>query len=270
MPLLKVPSYEFLFREFQVRHGLYILGAGASTGDVPFGESFMIGPAIDYVREAVGFPAIVPEQAELNRRIIEIATRLPVSRFFPEREFRIGTPEFPYREMLQRLPEFYAHLFLKHSLSSARFTGRRSDNYPAFQFFRPGIILNYNLDGLATEICSNVHRVIAAHGTVEPGYGSPRALEIIAAIRELDLPAPPDNLLLCIPEAHGDEILKRRLRAAAAQSPELIAIIGYSFGRQADSYTIMCRCIGSKKHFGSFGEYLFYRPRTGGITIHDR
>jgi hypothetical protein len=185
MPPQNMPSYEFLLGQFRARRRLYILGAGASTGDAPFGQSFMIGPAVDYVREAGGFPAILPEQSELNRRIIDIATQLPVSRFFPEREFRPGTPEFPYREMLQRLPGFYARLLLKHTLSTARFSRRQSDNYRLFELFRSGTILNYNLDGLATEICSRFHRVLAVHGIIQLGYGSPRAVEIIAAVREL-------------------------------------------------------------------------------------
>jgi hypothetical protein len=98
------------------------------------------------------------------------------------------------------------------------------------------VILNYNHDGLATDSCSRFHRVIVAHGTIEAGYGSPSAAELIAAAREFDFPVTPDELLLCIPESYPDLQLVRRLLEATRFQPHFIAIIGYSFGRSGETF----------------------------------
>jgi hypothetical protein len=146
MPPQNMPTYEFLLGQFRARRGLYILGAGASTGDAPFGQSFMIGPAVDYVpgsrrvpRDRTGAIRI----KSVDHRYRDTASGVAV---LPEREFRPGTPEFPYREMLQRLPGFYARLLLKHTLSTARFSGRQGDNYRVFCFVVPDVSLKFASD----------------------------------------------------------------------------------------------------------------------------
>jgi hypothetical protein len=162
-------SYESILREFQTRQGLYILGAGASAGEAPFGKSFMVGPAFDYVGNSRAFPDTIPIQSELNQRIIRAACSTPISRVLSGQGIRPGSMDF---YLLQRLPNFHARLFLKHDLSTARFLKRRSHSYQIFQFFHPSLLLNYNLDGLATDLCSNFHRVIDVHGTIQHEYGS--------------------------------------------------------------------------------------------------
>jgi len=158
-------------------------------------------------------------------------------------------------------------------LSAARFARRESDNYRAFQYFWPATILNYNLDGLATEICARFHRVVAVHGTIEPGYGSPRAVEVIAAFRDANLPVPPDDLLLCIPESHEDQILKRRLRIACKYAPHFVAIIGYSFGKQGsayDDYVSLCWFESTFRRFARDIYILGPQPEELQYTIADR
>jgi len=232
------PSLEALLQEFTTRRGLYVLGAGASAGVAPFGWEFMIRPALNYVR-GPSFPGEIPCHSELNRRIIHEARDIPMSWFFPGREIRSGTAEPPYRELLARLPNFFARLFMKHDLSCARNTRRHVDNYRVFNFFHSSTILNYNLDGLAGDICGRSHHVVDVHGTIERAYGSPHMQENLLGLRDFDLPLQPDGLLLCVPESSGDLNIRRleyQVWKAARSSPKFIALIGYSFGRNRQGY----------------------------------
>jgi hypothetical protein len=228
-----VPSYEFMLKHFRARPGLYILGAGASAGEAPFGENFMLGPALDYIPG--GFPVDIPTHSELSQKIIAIANGLSPADFFPERAIRLGTEEFPVYEMLRRLPDYYARLFMKHKLAAPRFLQRQSDNYRVFRAFYPSMILNYNLDGLATDLCGKYHRVIDAHGTIEHGYGSPQAAKVIEVARGFDLAGLSDDLLLCTPEERYLQ-LPQRLSWVEKCAPDFIAVIGYSFGRNGDNF----------------------------------
>jgi hypothetical protein len=72
-----VPSYEFMLKHFRARPGLYILGAGASAGEAPFGENFMLGPALDYIPR--GFPVDIPTHSELSQK------SSPLPMVFPQR-----------------------------------------------------------------------------------------------------------------------------------------------------------------------------------------
>lgn len=96
--------------------------------------------------------------------------------------------------------------------------------------------LNYNLDGLASDMCSAFHKIIAAHGTIEHGYGAPRMAEYLMAAREFNLPVPPDDHLLCLAESDADFRLRRRLSEAMGARPNFVAVIGYSFGRNGNLY----------------------------------
>jgi hypothetical protein len=58
----------------------------------------------------------------------------------------------------------------------------------------------------------------------------------MAAVREFDLPVSPDGILLCVPESPLDIQLVRRLLPIRMFSPHFIAIIGYSFGRNGETY----------------------------------
>jgi hypothetical protein len=220
-----------MLHEFRTRRGLYVLGAGASAPDVPFGSDLMTAPALDYVRNSGSFPAVVPDKAPLTRRIVAEARKVPLSLVHPDREIRPGTDDFPYLELIERLPDFHARLHMKQLLAAARFSGRRSDGYRVFRLFRRGMIADYNHDGLAYDACRRFHKVIEMHGGIEAGFGSPRMAEIIAEAREYDLPVPSDDLLMCAPESPWDVQLSRRLLDVGAFRPEVIVVIGYSFGR---------------------------------------
>src|SRR5258708_5503705 len=111
------PSLEFLLWLFRARRGLFILGAGASAGaseeagEVRFGQDFLVGPALDYVR-GDSFPVSLPVSTELSRKVIKVAEGVPLSRVFPDRTIRPGMDEFPYHELLQRMPDGFARLYM--------------------------------------------------------------------------------------------------------------------------------------------------------------
>lgn len=182
----------------------------------------MTGPARDYALNSPSFPVDVTDHAPLTERIIERASGGDIRR----------EPDFLWCWKIQRLPNYYARLFMKHELAKPRFRQRPIDNYRVFRFFYPSLILNYNLDGLAGDVCSGLHRVVDAHGTIQRGYGAPEIGELVMEAREYDLQVvTQDDVLMCIPESDIDLRLAGRLLEAAQFSPRFIAIIGYSFGQ---------------------------------------
>jgi hypothetical protein len=236
--LLRPTSYGTILRQFRSGRVLYILGAGASSGHVPLSVGLLQAPALDY---ALGdsFPALVSEQSGLTRKSVATVTgsnlHTALSLIFPDRVVRPGTVVFPLEEMAQRQPDGFTLLHMMHGLAKPRFWKQQSDNYLAFRFLRPSVILNYNLDGLASDLCSS-HKVITPHGTVDPGYGSPRIADLLTKLREFNIPVSPDNVTLCVPESDTDACLKSLLRDAYRQTPDFVAVIGYSFGRNGDAF----------------------------------
>lgn len=235
----RAQSYGTILQHFRSRSGLYILGAGASAGIVPFGASFLSIPAIGYMHGG-SFPADIPRQSELTQRSIAALLGMNAedrrALLFTDREIRPGTTSVPYEELLRRQPDFYTRLHLQHLLAKPRYRHHQSDNYLAFRLFRRAVILNYNLDGLASDMCGAFHKVIAAHGTIEHGYGSPQMAEYLMAAREFDLPVPTDDHVLCRAESETDFRLRRRLSEAMGTRQDFVAVIGYSFGQNKGSY----------------------------------
>jgi hypothetical protein len=235
------PSYEFLLRHLRARRGLYILGAGTSAGasesagEVRFGQDFLIGPALEYVRGG-SFPVSLPIPSELSLKIVNVARGVPLSRMFPDRIIRPGTEDFPYEEMVQRMPDCFARLFMKHDLSKVRYSQRPRDNYTVFRLFHPATLMNYNLDGLATEYCSDIHRVLTPHGTIPKEYGGPDAAGLLASARDYDLQLGPDGLVMSVRECYADPHLADCLRRMVTCSPQFIAIVGYTFGRSGSGH----------------------------------
>jgi hypothetical protein len=224
-----MPSFESLLRQFQAERGLFIIGAGASAGTVKLGPEFLQTPGIDYVTSAGSYPVEIPSHAPLSAKIIRSAGSVPLSQVFPGRIFRPGSEDFPFRELLSRMPDGFARLYLKHELARTRFDGRALDAYRVFRQFQPSTILNYNLDGLMTDHCGDIHEVFDPHGTVEPGYGSPSGAALVASVREYDFDVAPDAFVMSVPESLTDDRLAAQLTLATRASPNFIAIIGYSF-----------------------------------------
>ena len=65
------------------------------------------------------------------------------------------------------------------------------DNYEVFRLFTPGLIWNYNLDGLVERCCRYRHRVLTVHGTVPRPFGSESGWELVRAAQDYDLCAVP-------------------------------------------------------------------------------
>jgi hypothetical protein len=229
------PSYELILRHFQARRGLYLLGAGASAGLVPIGGNLFRIAALDWLRSFSGFSPGIPAHSLLGQRIIEPA--LGISMFeLTGREIRPGTELYPIEAVLRRLPDNAARLRILIEMAKFRFSGLATDNYRVFGRFHPSLILNYNLDGLVADQCGGQHRVINVHAIVDPWYGSPSAESIMPAIRQFNFSLPADDLILCVPEHHEDEGLKKRLQMTGAFSPDFIAIIGYRFAKVGNQY----------------------------------
>ncbi len=249
-------TYEFLLSQFRARRGLYILGAGASAGAVQFGSAFLNGPALDYVRNARGFPVLRPSQSDLTRRIISSASNIPIADVFPERGARPGAVDdrndFPYQDVLLRLPDFYSRLFIKYELAKARYCWNDCVNYYIFRLFYPSVVLTFNLDGLASDLCRSVHKVIDAHGTVATGYGSDEIAKLLERVREVDLDIEQDHLLMSVPERYDDLRLERGLNTLNNFSPYFAAFIGYSFGRTTNGFDDHISLDFFRHHFHCF------------------
>jgi hypothetical protein len=193
----------------------------------------------------------------LSRKIIKVAQGVPLSRVFPDRIIRPGTDEFPYQELVQRMPDGFARLHMKHDLSGVRFSERPRDNYRAFRLFHPAILMNFNLDGLATEYCGDVHRVVTPHGTIPKAYGSPDVARLLASVRDYDLQLGPDGLVMSVPESCDDVNLWRCLDMMAKCSPQFIAIIGYTFGRNDDGHDDWISLDRFKRAFRGFAGDIY-------------
>lgn len=235
--MLHKPAFEYLLRQFKRGGGLFIVGAGASTGITPFGDDFMVAPALEYVFNAGSFPVTVPQQTELNSRIISKTTpHLLRGAVFDGRALPPAGQEFPFVEMAQRLPALFARTKLKHSIAKPRYERVQRDNYFVFGHFAPSLILNYNLDGLLHTARRVGHVVIDAHGTVPVGYGSPEVADHLNLLREYELPVPEDDLVLSVTERATDMALVKRLDSIPQFSPRFIALVGYSFARNGDAF----------------------------------
>jgi hypothetical protein len=228
---------ESVLRDLQSLPGLYLLGAGMSAGLVPFRTSFMTAPAVDYIRNSGGFPAERPRQNMRTQRVRRAAAALSLSDYFPDRELCPGTADdFPLREMLERLNDTHVYLHMAHLLTRARATQRRSDSYEIFRRFPASLLLNYNLDGLAQTLCGRRHRILAMHGTFPTAYGDEGFERVLDSAREWGFALEPDANLLCEPERLEDLALARKLIAAFRFRAGVAALVGYSFGRQGETF----------------------------------
>lgn len=217
--------------------GLYLLGAGMSAGHAPFGSSFMAEPALDYLRNSGGFPAERPAQNLRTRRVRAAGAQLTLSDIYPERAFLAGMmDDYPLREMLERMNDSHVYLYMAHMLTRARTRRQQSHSYELFRHFPPSLLLNYNLDGMAQKFCGARHRVFAMHGVFPDTYGSDDFERVLAGVREFGFGWGTDTNILCEPERIGDLMLGRKLVRASSRTAGIVALIGYSFGRQSDGF----------------------------------
>jgi len=149
------------------------------------------------------------------------------------------------QELLRLMPPNFPRSYLMHKLAVARFRRRKSHNYLPFRFAPPSLFMNYNHDGLADDVISDLHRVIAVHGSIDRWIGAPESLDfILSAGIDYGLAIAPDALLMLEPESYADLELSRRLLPMTRFRPAFIAIIGYSFGwtgrRHNDAVSLDC------------------------------
>jgi len=156
-----------------------------------------------------------------------------------------GEAEDLTQELLQLIPPNFARSRLMYPLAVSRYRQRASHNYLPFRFSPRSLFMNYNHDGLATDLIGDIHTVIPVHGSIPPLVGSPEALEFIrTAGIDYDLAIAPDQLLMLEPESYFDCNLAHRLIPMARFKPEFIAIVGYSFAwtdqRHNDAVSLDC------------------------------
>jgi hypothetical protein len=230
-------SFEWLLRQWRSETGLYLLGAGASSGIAPLGRAFWTTAPLDFLRSLTSFSAEIPNHSLLTLRMIENSSGITISDIYPGREIRAGSWEYPIREILQRIPNFYDRIWLKHLLSKPNFAALQNDNYGVFNFFRPSLIANYNHEGLATRLCGQRrHRILEMHGSVGREFGSPDLESFINQVREYHLPEVLDGIVMGVPESCADQALALNLLTIGRFNPRFIAIIGYSFAKTANGY----------------------------------
>jgi hypothetical protein len=139
-------------------------------------------------------------------------------------------------EILDRLPHSGAFAHYRHQLAIARYGRLRPPNYTVLSAFQPSLLLNYNLDGLATTICSDQHVVVPMHGSVDAYYGSLAGANLARVLQEYPCELPYDELHPVGPELITDRRLQYKLRYMNRSRPAFIMIVGYSFGRFANGY----------------------------------
>jgi hypothetical protein len=166
--------------------------------------------------------------------MLEYPSDIQLQRVFPDREMRPGN-DFPIRELLQHMPNYYARTDLKSLLARAAFENRQCDNYQVFRYFASSILANYNHDGLAKMFCGRQHRVLDMHGTIHPVYGSPEIMGLINVAREYHLPDPLDGILMGKPEEWNSPGLVRKLDIVVQSEPTFIAVIGYTFAKNPNA-----------------------------------
>jgi hypothetical protein len=188
--------------------------------------------ALDYVHLG-SFPAEPAPQTLLTDRINKAAQDI---NYYPGRELRPGTPEFPSNEILLRLSHSGAIASFMHYLSTPRFARRCIANFTTFRTFWPSLIMNYNLDGLATDTCGVHHHVINVHGSIPAGYGGPGGAEMMRTAQEYGIEIPHQDLVLCTPESFADERLYRKLQVTLRFDPAFVMFVGYSFGKNDTGY----------------------------------
>lgn len=226
---LRTPSLEDMIADFRTRRGVYVVGAGASSGIAPFGAQLFNATGASYFNRG-GFSVTPAKPIILNKAIRNrIMSGSPADVLIPNRSIRPGTEEPPFEFVLSTMPEEYAHWSLRAQL--AGIPRDDFDSYTVFQRFHASLIMNYNLDGLAS-LCGPQHRILTPHSTIAEWFAGPEAAEILADTGGGDWwPGIEDDAIICVPEViEHEQRYKLAWSEAANSSPDFIAVIGYSFG----------------------------------------
>jgi hypothetical protein len=205
---------------------LYLFGAGASAPLVPMAPALLLATAASYIHLG-SYPTELSPQTVLTERIQEAAR----GHDFWGRSLRPGTDDFPTMEVLARLGHGGALAHYIHQLAGPRFAHRRIPNYTVLRHFRRSLLITWNMDGMARDICGDWHRVIDTHGDVPAEYGGDAGAEWARVVQEYRLEVTGHCLHPIGPERLDDEELERKLRAMQESKPAFVLIVGYSFGQ---------------------------------------
>lgn len=195
--------------------GLYVLGAGASAGIIPFGKELVVKIS-DHYNEGGSYSADRPYQDRRTKWVINSSFKKP---------FELISGNELYNDLISRVSSGFVQLRLFHELTKPVFLNVVPNNYAVFQNFPSSVIINYNLDGLAEKFCMPKHRVITPHGTISEMFGSPLVSELLNDGEDIE--AFPTNHILIEPEPIA-VCSKLPLNIGAV---DFVAIIGYTFGR---------------------------------------
>lgn len=218
------------------KKGLYLLGAGASAGVVPFGKQLAekIG---DTYKNGGSFPVDTPHQDVRTNWAINLSLKDPL-------DLMIRGDEL-HNDLIRRMPSGFVQALLFHELAKPSFLNATPNNYSVFEYFPSSVVVNYNLDGLAQKFCKQRHHIIAPHGTISSTCGSREFGSYIEATRDWDIAAIPTAHILIEPEP----ITIYSQLPANIDGHEFVAVIGYTFGRNAigfddcHSLTYLCELL---------------------------
>lgn len=207
---------------FRRRAGLYVIGAGASRPHAPIGGELDLG----VVRQYADIGSYSVTLALSHPRLIRI---LNAHKLHPQ----VDAPEY--------LPSLIGHLTAEQAflsqlmqIAKVRASVRHFDGVRIFRAFRPGIVITYNVDGLLVDLTSNPHRISDAHGSVPTFLASPIAAHWLEPGIAVDIAPEFYSINIDEPERWNDITLTAKLDALEHGSPDFVAIIGYTFSRQAD------------------------------------
>jgi hypothetical protein len=143
---------------------------------------------------------------------------------------------YPVNAALLRLTDSGALAGFMHYLSVPRYMQRRPANYTVLRAFAASLILNYNADGLAADVCGVHHHHIGMHGTVEARYGGPAGEALVRLAQQYGQEIIRPDLVLFVPESPTDRRLSAKLQLMTGSNPAFVMIVGYTFGKTDSGY----------------------------------
>ncbi len=211
-----------LSKIFQKYSGFYVLGAGVSAEVIPPGRSVATRVA-DLFIGGGAFSTTIPDSDERGRRILSQA------KLSPRESLEINKEN--QNELIERMSSYCVQFSLYNQLSAPRFLGVKPASYLALNYFPHSTIIDYNLDGLSTDICGKKHNVIAPHGIIPKHFGSPSVRDFLRMTQHMHFDAVDFGHILI--EKEPITVLNRL--SIDLKNSQFVAIIGYTFGRDGNS-----------------------------------
>ncbi|MGA9763549.1 MAG: hypothetical protein WA265_21045 [Rhodomicrobium sp.] len=207
---------------FRCRTGLYVIGAGASRPHAP------LGGELDHivVQNYADMGSYSVTLAQSHPRLVRI---LNAYRLFPP----VDAPEY-LPGVMGHLTAEQAFLIQLMRIAKVRASGRIFDGVRIFRSFRPGVVITYNVDGLLIDLPRSPHRIFDAHGSVPTFLANPIAARWLEPGIAEEIAPVFYSINIDEPERWNDILLEGKLYALERCSPDFVAIIGYTFARQAD------------------------------------